>query len=96
MSICQSMVKTHEDGKMFQPLPDFSPFSMAERTEEYAGTGKKEARRASFSYKLWIMVSGGRITTRALSATDSVRKALPPTTAFSPMVVSPPKMEAPE
>ena len=43
LSICQSMVKTHEDGKMFQPLPDFSPFSMAERTEEYAGTGKKEA-----------------------------------------------------
>ena len=49
-----------------------------------------------FAYRLWMMVSGGRMTTRALSATDSVRKALPPTTAFSPMTVSPPKMDAPE
>ena len=93
------MVKTHGDGKMFQPLPDFSPFSMAERAEEYAGSRKKGDTvclpSASF-YRLWMMISGGRITTRALSATDSVRKALPPTTAFLPMVVSPPKMEAPE
>ena len=57
---------------------------------------QKKPPVGGFFYRLWIMVSGGRMTTRALSATDSVRKALPPTTAFSPMVVSPPKMEAPE
>lgn len=41
-------------------------------------------------------VSGAVMTTRVLSATESVRKALPPTTECSPMTVLPPRMDAPE
>ena len=41
-------------------------------------------------------VSGAVMTTRVLSATEPVRKALPPTTEWAPMAVLPPRMDAPE
>ena len=41
-------------------------------------------------------VSGAVMTTRVLSATEPVRKALPPTTEWAPMDVLPPRMDAPE
>ena len=41
-------------------------------------------------------VSGAVMTTRVLSATDPVKKALPPTTECSPITVAPPRMDAPE
>ena len=47
-------------------------------------------------YAFLNTVSGAAMTTRVLSATEPVRKALPPTTECSPMTVSPPRMDAPE
>ena len=41
-------------------------------------------------------VAGAVMTTRVLSATEPVRKALPPTTELVPMDVLPPRMDAPE
>ena len=78
-------------------LVDTPKFSLSKPSKRRNNKYRRPFRDAGTCYSAFLnTVSGAVMTTRVLSATDPVKKALPPTTECSPITVAPPRMDAPE